>query len=229
MAWLVRAAGIPARVAFGFTNGSKRDGDTYTLTNRNLHAWTEVYFDGSAGCRSTPPRRTACRARPGRPGRRTPTRRSRPPRSTGATDAPTGPDASAGPAGAGRTADRDTDAGLSTSAATHAGRASHRSGPGGRRALLALLALLAVPALRRLALRRRRAGRAAPVAAAVAGRRAPDQRGARGGGRARTPTGPARTRTPPGTSCSTRWSTSGSGSTGRRRPGRPPTGWSGRP
>ncbi|MER7166302.1 DUF3488 and transglutaminase-like domain-containing protein [Micromonospora sp. NPDC000207] len=45
MAWLVRAAGIPARVAFGFTNGSDRDGNTYTLTNRNLHAWTEVYFD----------------------------------------------------------------------------------------------------------------------------------------------------------------------------------------
>jgi transglutaminase-like putative cysteine protease len=46
MAWLVRAAGIPARVAFGFTRGSGRVGGTYTLTNYNLHAWTEVYFDG---------------------------------------------------------------------------------------------------------------------------------------------------------------------------------------
>ncbi|MGW4502491.1 transglutaminase family protein, partial [Micromonospora sp. NPDC004336] len=45
MTWLVRAAGIPARVAFGFTNGSNSSGGTYTLTNRNLHAWTEVYFD----------------------------------------------------------------------------------------------------------------------------------------------------------------------------------------
>jgi transglutaminase-like putative cysteine protease len=45
MAWLVRAAGIPARVAFGFSRGSNRHGDTWTLTNRNLHAWTEVYFD----------------------------------------------------------------------------------------------------------------------------------------------------------------------------------------
>ena len=44
MAWMVRAAGIPARVAFGFTSGSNRDGNTYTLTNLNLHAWTEVYF-----------------------------------------------------------------------------------------------------------------------------------------------------------------------------------------
>lgn len=45
MAWLVRAAGIPARVAFGFSRGSSQSGDTWTLTNRNLHAWTEVYFD----------------------------------------------------------------------------------------------------------------------------------------------------------------------------------------
>src|SRR6266536_2259445 len=44
MAWLVRAAGIPARVAFGFSRGAK-NGDTWTMTNRNLHAWTEVYFD----------------------------------------------------------------------------------------------------------------------------------------------------------------------------------------
>jgi transglutaminase-like putative cysteine protease len=46
LAWLVRSAGIPARVAFGFTRGGGRSGDTYTLTNKNLHAWTEVYFDG---------------------------------------------------------------------------------------------------------------------------------------------------------------------------------------
>nr|WP_275941207.1 transglutaminaseTgpA domain-containing protein [Planosporangium flavigriseum] len=45
MAWLVRAAGIPARVAFGFSRGNSQSGDTWTLTNRNLHAWTEVYFE----------------------------------------------------------------------------------------------------------------------------------------------------------------------------------------
>jgi transglutaminase-like putative cysteine protease len=45
MAWLVRAAGFPSRVAFGFTKGSNQRGNTYTLTNLNLHAWTEVYFD----------------------------------------------------------------------------------------------------------------------------------------------------------------------------------------
>ncbi|WP_213455137.1 transglutaminase family protein [Rhizomonospora bruguierae] len=46
LAWLVRAAGIPARVAFGFTRGAAPDNGVYTLTNRNLHAWTEVYFAG---------------------------------------------------------------------------------------------------------------------------------------------------------------------------------------
>jgi transglutaminase-like putative cysteine protease len=47
MAWLVREAGIPARVAIGFTTGGRRTGDTTVLTNFNLHAWTEVYFQGA--------------------------------------------------------------------------------------------------------------------------------------------------------------------------------------
>ena len=48
LAWLVRAAGYPARVALGFNPGSPASNlpDTRSLTNRNLHAWTEVYFDG---------------------------------------------------------------------------------------------------------------------------------------------------------------------------------------
>ncbi len=46
MAWLVRADGIPARVAFGFTRGDQTDGDFAVLTNKNLHAWTEVFFQG---------------------------------------------------------------------------------------------------------------------------------------------------------------------------------------
>ncbi|MEV6490892.1 DUF3488 and transglutaminase-like domain-containing protein [Actinoplanes sp. NPDC051633] len=46
MAWMTRAAGIPARVAFGFTRGADREGNTWTVTNRNAHAWTEVYFEG---------------------------------------------------------------------------------------------------------------------------------------------------------------------------------------
>jgi transglutaminase-like putative cysteine protease len=47
LAWLVRAASIPARVAYGFTAGQNADGDnTRLLSTANLHAWTEVYFNG---------------------------------------------------------------------------------------------------------------------------------------------------------------------------------------
>ncbi|MBG0563463.1 transglutaminase TgpA family protein [Actinoplanes aureus] len=46
MAWMVRAAGIPARVAFGFTRGTAVGNGTYQITNKNAHAWTEVYLDG---------------------------------------------------------------------------------------------------------------------------------------------------------------------------------------
>jgi transglutaminase-like putative cysteine protease len=46
LAWMVRTAEIPARVAFGFTLGGAPSNGVRTLTNRNLHAWTEVYFAG---------------------------------------------------------------------------------------------------------------------------------------------------------------------------------------
>ncbi len=46
LAWLVRQAGYPARVAFGFTRGGGGQNGVYPLTNLNLHAWTEVYFPG---------------------------------------------------------------------------------------------------------------------------------------------------------------------------------------
>ncbi|MFC7273282.1 DUF3488 and DUF4129 domain-containing transglutaminase family protein [Paractinoplanes rhizophilus] len=43
LAWMARVAGIPARVAFGFTLGAQQ-GNSWIITNRNAHAWTEVYF-----------------------------------------------------------------------------------------------------------------------------------------------------------------------------------------
>jgi transglutaminase-like putative cysteine protease len=47
LAWLAREAGMPARVAFGFTKGGPADNrGMVLLTNFNLHAWTEVYFQG---------------------------------------------------------------------------------------------------------------------------------------------------------------------------------------
>ena len=48
LAWMARVAGFPARVAFGFTKGTATDktNRTFEMTNRNMHAWTEIYFDG---------------------------------------------------------------------------------------------------------------------------------------------------------------------------------------
>ncbi|MFG1917721.1 transglutaminaseTgpA domain-containing protein [Micromonospora sp. NPDC048898] len=169
MAWLVRSAGIPARVAFGFTNGSKRDGGTYTLTNLNLHAWTEVFFDGVGWVPfdATPTygvpgsTRSAWAPDTDAPEPATP--------GTGVTDTPTGPEASAGPAGPDN-ADRDVDDGLALGGTTPAEQPP--VWPWWAAGLLALLALLAIPALRRLALRRRRGGQ--PASAAVASTAAVD-------------------------------------------------------
>ena len=169
MAWLVRAAGIPARVAFGFTNGSQRDGDTYTLTNLNLHAWTEVYFDGFGW---VPFDATPAYGVPGstRVGLGAGHRRAGPePTRAGATERPGGTDPSAGPTGP-TTGRRGTP---TTGRAARRGAAGERATDlalvdGGRVAVL--LVLLAVPALRRVA--------AAPAPAARAA-------GARGDGRRR--------------------------------------------
>lgn len=45
MMMLLRWAGIPARGVIGFTAGSKAQ-NAYIITNRNAHAWVEVYFQG---------------------------------------------------------------------------------------------------------------------------------------------------------------------------------------
>lgn len=43
MAVLLRSAGIPSRVAVGFTSGY-RDGDERVITTNDAHAWVEAYF-----------------------------------------------------------------------------------------------------------------------------------------------------------------------------------------
>jgi transglutaminase-like putative cysteine protease len=46
MAVMVRATGVPARVALGYTPGSVERGGTRLITSDDAHAWVEVYFDG---------------------------------------------------------------------------------------------------------------------------------------------------------------------------------------
>lgn len=45
MAVLARVVGIPSRVVVGFLPG-KKVGDEWQVTPRNMHAWTELYFEG---------------------------------------------------------------------------------------------------------------------------------------------------------------------------------------
>ncbi|MEV4662139.1 transglutaminaseTgpA domain-containing protein [Micromonospora echinofusca] len=165
MTWLVRAAGIPARVAFGFANGSNSSEGTYTLTNRNLHAWTEVYFNevGWVPFDATPAygvqgsTRSAWAPDIDAPEEQAP--------APGTSSAPGGADPSAGPAGP-EGPEEDFDSGLALGdAATTEQRPVWPWYAAG--AVLALLVLLALPALRRTALRRRRSGPAAPAAMPV--------------------------------------------------------------
>jgi hypothetical protein len=45
MAVLVRAAGVPARVALGYTPGTRQRDGTRLITSDDAHAWVEVYFE----------------------------------------------------------------------------------------------------------------------------------------------------------------------------------------
>jgi transglutaminase-like putative cysteine protease len=46
MTVLARLLGIPARLAGGFTEGSKVSGNSYVVKTDDAHAWAEVYFSG---------------------------------------------------------------------------------------------------------------------------------------------------------------------------------------
>ncbi len=164
LAWMVRDAGIPARVAFGFSNGSRRTGDTLTLTNRNLHAWTEVYFDqiGWVPFDATPTygvpgaARSAWAPDTDAPEETTP--------EAGTPGAPDDTHPSAGPDRGPNRIEEELDLGTGPGSDTPAAQAP--VWPWWTAGLLILLVLLAVPALRRLALRRRR-GRPAPAVRTV--------------------------------------------------------------
>ena len=53
MAMMARVAGIPSRVSVGFLPGTK-DGDTWRVSIRDMHAWPELYFSGYGWVRFEP-------------------------------------------------------------------------------------------------------------------------------------------------------------------------------
>ena len=53
MAMMARVVGIPSRVSVGFLPG-ERDGDTYRVSIRDMHAWPELHFSGYGWVRFEP-------------------------------------------------------------------------------------------------------------------------------------------------------------------------------
>ncbi|HWG03016.1 MAG TPA: DUF3488 and transglutaminase-like domain-containing protein [Trebonia sp.] len=53
MAVLARLAGIPSRLAYGFTQGTEKDG-TWHVTSHDAHAWPDLYFQGFGWLRFEP-------------------------------------------------------------------------------------------------------------------------------------------------------------------------------
>ncbi|WP_285756855.1 transglutaminase TgpA family protein [Nocardiopsis ansamitocini] len=54
MAVMARQLGIPARVAVGYTSGTSVSADRWIVTERNAHAWPELYFEGAGWLRFEP-------------------------------------------------------------------------------------------------------------------------------------------------------------------------------
>ncbi|WP_433325030.1 transglutaminase TgpA family protein [Spirillospora sp. CA-294931] len=54
MALLARVLGIPARVAMGYTPGTRDPSGTWVVRSRDAHAWPELYFEGTGWVRFEP-------------------------------------------------------------------------------------------------------------------------------------------------------------------------------
>lgn len=159
MGALVRALGIPARVAVGFTPGSRRPDGTYQVTTDDAHAWPEVWFSGAGWVRFEPTPRVSQVTTPGY---------TLPPADAPVTDEPSSATtepaapASAAPADPGAV-DRGDD--LDAAAGTGGGGGLSRTAVGTLLAGLGLLALAAVPSLLAAVRRRRRWAVPGPLAA----------------------------------------------------------------
>ena len=161
MAYLARLAGIPARVAVGFTAGTFVPDGTWSVTNHDAHAWPELYFPNAGWVRfePTPGNGTNVPAysEPARGGDGTPT--------SGPTADPTGgpsatPTPSGPPGGRGREeALGDDTVGDGIPDSQQGGGGSRRGGAVALGAVVALAAL-ATPSLVGYGTRRRRRARA---------------------------------------------------------------------
>ena len=54
MGAMIRRAGVPARVAVGFTPGTRQPDGSYAVTTDNAHAWPEAWFAGAGWVRFEP-------------------------------------------------------------------------------------------------------------------------------------------------------------------------------
>ena len=162
MAAMVRSLGIPARVAVGFTSGTKQSDGTYLVTTSDAHAWPEVWFNGAGWVRfePTPQRDDADVTVPGYTTPPVETPDAETPATT-PTTAPA-PQASAAPADP-NAVDRADDLTPAAQGGTDRGRGGAALEVLGW-ALLAA-ALLSLPALLAAARRRRRWATPGPLAA----------------------------------------------------------------
>lgn len=77
MAVMLRSVGVPTRWVKGYAPGAREgadrpmmtgsfdpdEGGRFRVTNADAHSWVEVYMGNTAGCPSSRPRASACRAR----------------------------------------------------------------------------------------------------------------------------------------------------------------------
>ena len=166
MAYMARLARIPARVAVGFTRGTQVAEGVWSVTNRDAHAWPELYFPTAGWVRFEPTPRGDDRTD-------TPSW-AIPPRTT-PVDPGADPSFSAGPSESPEPAPSASTAGPRGADEADEGAADDAGGAGGALSsgrarsfglgLLGVLAVLAIPSLvGYVARRRRRVGAGDPAA-----------------------------------------------------------------